>query len=95
MVPDVLPRVGEEIAQRLVVGLAGQNIAIRFNAHVIKRRSAALDSQTAFNGIEMAVKRGCVPDQALTGMSDMVFRDLQQASQVRLRDLLVDRLAAP
>ena len=65
MIPDGLPRILENAAERLIVGLAGQNVAVRLDAHAVERRRAALDTQIVLRRIKLAVLRGCVPDQAL------------------------------
>ncbi len=40
--PDRFPRVLKHVAQGLIIGLAGDDIPIGFNTHVIKRRCTTL-----------------------------------------------------
>ena len=49
-VPNLFPRVTENIARRDIVGLAGQHITIGFNAHRILGRIAAVYAQAHLHG---------------------------------------------
>ena len=64
-VPNVVPIVPEQIAQRLVIRLARDYAAVGFNAHVVHRRGAAFHPQFLLHRIEMAIFRRCVPDELL------------------------------
>ena len=65
MIPDVSPGIIQNMTERLIVRLAGDDLPVRFHAHIVERGSAAFDSQTEQNGIEMAVLGRGIPNQPL------------------------------
>ncbi len=85
MIPDAVPGVGANVPQRLVIGLAGENRAVRFNAHIVERGGAAFDAQVERNGVEIAVLGGGVPDQPLVVFVCDRFGSIKQRFQFGFR----------
>ena len=94
MVPDLVPGVGQQAADRLVIRLAGDHLSIRFDAHIVERGRAAFDAQFEQNRVEMAVFGGGVPDQALAGAVRMGAGQFEQGRQFFLAQPGAHRFAA-
>ena len=86
MVPDGIPGITQEISQGMIIGLAGQNTGIRFDAHIIQGGRTSLDTQITFYGVEVAVHGRGVPDQPLTAVLRMRFRNFEQRWQIIFRN---------
>ena len=78
MVPDGIPRIVQNITERVIVGLAGQDRAVGFHAHVVERSGAAFDTQFERHRIEAAIFGRCVPDEALAARLGFVAGDFKQ-----------------
>ena len=90
MVPYGGPIRFQEVTKRLVVGLAGDDAAVRLDAHVIKGGCAAFDAQFKKHRIKMAVLGGGVPDEALPGTVGVRAGDFQKRRQVALSETGAD-----
>ena len=81
MVPYGIPGIVENIPEGVIVGLAGQDRAVGFHAHIVERGGAPLDAQFERHRIEAAIFGRCVPDEALAICPGFVAGDFQQGRQ--------------
>ena len=72
MIPNRVPRGGQEVAERLIIGLAGKHIAVGFDAHAVERGGAAFDSEVAGGGVELVVLSRRVPDEFLSACGGLL-----------------------
>ena len=84
MIPDRVPGIGEHVAQRVIIRLARQHVAIGFDAHAVERGRAAFHAQVIGSGIELAVLCGRVPDQLLTVLGGLALGHIQNGLQLVL-----------
>ena len=63
ILPDLIPRIFQNIAQGLVVGLTGKNIAVGLAGKIDGAGSAVSDSKIQVYWIELAVRGWRVPDE--------------------------------
>ncbi len=95
VLPEGFPGLLEQGSQRLVIGLAGDDVPIRLNAHIIERRTATLHAQIEQYRVEVAILCGRVPDQALLVLSGHPAGDLQKGRQAGLGEAIAHRQATP
>ena len=77
MMPDGVPGVGQDVSKTLIVGLTRQNIAVRFQAHIVIRGGTAFNAQGEHQWVEMAVLSGGVPNESLSAFLSEVARQFQ------------------
>ena len=59
--PNLSPRGSQKISQSLVIRLAGDDLTIRFNAHVVIGSGATFDSQIELKGCDAVFMTGTSP----------------------------------
>ena len=91
--PDGRPGRSQDVAQRFVVRLAGDDLPIRFDAHIVVSGGAAFDAKVELERIEVAILGRGVPDQALPALLRKIRRNFKQVRQVLLSQPGVDRAA--
>ena len=89
MVPDGFPGVVQDMAQGVVVTLAGDDHPIRLDAHVVEGGGAGLDPQFQLQGGEGAITGGGVPDQAQAVAVGRFPHLLQEGGQFALREAAI------
>ena len=81
MVPDGVPIIVEHIPQRVIIGLAGNHIPIRFDAHAVQGGGTPLDTQVLPGGIELTILRRRIPDQSLPALRSFLDGNIKNGSQ--------------
>ena len=84
MVPNGIPRVGQDVSKRMVVGLAWQNIPIGLDAHAIQRGRASFDAQIGLGWVELAILGRCVPDEPLPAFGCLLEGHIENGLQLAL-----------
>ena len=82
MLPDAFPRVRENVAEALIIRLAGQHVAIWLEAHVVICRGAAFDAKRQKQGVKVAILGWGVPDQPLAAVLGKLSRFFQKRGQI-------------
>jgi len=93
MLPDCRPRSCQEVTQGFIVRLTGDDLTIRFDAHVVIGSGAALYAEVKLKRVKVAVLGGGVPDQALTAFLGEISRHFKQFWQILLFETGVDGAA--